>query len=222
MSASILYRVGGLALMVALPLQVTGLVIHPPHLPKYYVEPAFAISHTLLLVSTIIASLGFVAAYTRMALAGGKWALAGFVLNMVTFELLVVLTMFEAFGAPLLARDPVANYVVAPSGYYVNGELGAGGRALVGFLSVAAALVLAVAILRTHAFPRAAAYLLIASVPLPIIETAILIPFLGGPEHRIPPEAIPAPISPLSIGYYLFFLALGWMGWILWSRPEVR
>jgi hypothetical protein len=207
--------------MAALPLEVVGLVIHPPHLPQYYVQPAFAISHTMLLAATIIASLGFVAAYASMATAGGRWALAAFVLNTVTFQLLIDLTVFEAFGAPMLARDPIAHYIVAPSGYYVNGDLGAGGRALVGLSSTLAALTLAVAIMRTRIFPRVTAYMLIALIPLPIIETAVLIPFLGGPDHRIPQGAIPAPVSPLSVGYYLFFLALGLIGWTLWRRREV-
>jgi hypothetical protein len=219
MSARTLYRLGGLTLMVALPLQVVGLFIHPPHLLQYYAQPTFATSHVLLTLSEVAATLGIVAAYVRIAQEGGKWALAAFVLNIVTFELLIDLTLFEAFGAPVLERDPVAREVLAPGGYYVNGELGTGGRGILGTLSVLAALTLAVAIFRTSAFPRVTAYLLIASIPLPVIETLVFLPFLGGPQHRIPQEAIPAPISPLSIGYYAFFLALGWMGWQLWRRP---
>lgn len=207
--------------MAALPIQVAGLWIHPPHLLKYYGTPAFAISHALLLISTILASLGFLAAYSRLARQGGALAMLGFVLTIVTFELLVVLLTFEAFGAPALARDPAARDLLGDgSGSYVNGELGAGGRAVVGFGSVLAALVLGAAILRASVFPRPVARVLIASVPAPILETLVLLPLLGGPRHVIPQEAVPSPLSPLSLGYYLVFLAYAWMGYELWRHHE--
>ncbi len=47
----------------------------------------------------------------------------GFVVTMISFQLLTVLPMFEAFGAPQLARDPSARYLVTPPSGYLNGEL---------------------------------------------------------------------------------------------------
>ncbi len=218
MSDTALYRLAGLALMAALPLQVVGFVLHPPgEVPRNFVLPEFMVAHVILLVSGSLAMLGFIAMYVRIASGAGTVGLVGFVLTMISFQLLTVLLMFEAFGAPQLARDPSARYLVTPpSGYYLSGDLGVIGRLAAGVAGVLGPILFGIAMLRARVFSRWSAICLIAYFPASLLEAAILIPFLGVEAPFS--GGLPSVVAPVAIGNYVLYLGFAWAGYLLWRN----
>ncbi len=222
MSTSTLYRLSGLALMAALPLQIVGFVLHPPgEVPRNFVLPEFTVAHVILLVSGTLAMLGFIAMYVRITSGAGALGLVGFVLTMISFQLLTVLLMFEAFGAPQLARDPSARYLVTPpSGYYLSGDLGFVGRSAAGVAGILGPILFGIAMLRTRVFQRWAGICLIAYFPASLVEAAILVPFLG-PQAPFS-GGVPSGVAPVALGYYVLYIGFAWAGYTLWKEDSRR
>ncbi len=74
-SSATLFRLSGLALLVALPLQVLGFVLHPPSERVVDVlQPAYQLAHLILFVSWMFALLGLMGFYGRQAERAGCWA----------------------------------------------------------------------------------------------------------------------------------------------------
>ena len=69
MSTKTLYRLSGLALILALPLQIMGFVLHHPGTERVEdaLSPLYAPAHLVLFVSWFFAVLGLPALYARQA-----------------------------------------------------------------------------------------------------------------------------------------------------------
>ena len=82
MSSKVLFRLSGFALLVALPLQVLGYVLHPSSERVVDVlDPMYGPSHLILFVSWLSATLGLAGLYARQAHRAGVLGLAGFALT---------------------------------------------------------------------------------------------------------------------------------------------
>jgi len=215
MPSPTIYRLNGLALLIAFPLQLVGFALHPPGFESLaiFVLPQYGPAHLLLAVSWTFALLGLPGLYLAQAARAGRIGLVGFLAStlmaLVTFELV----MFEAIAAPTLASDPAASHLVAADGALVNGELGVIGRfVILGIVTLAGPVLLGVASLRAGVLPRASAFLQIASVVgLPLyIGVGLLTNALGIPGGLL---AFP------GLEYAVLFLGYAVAGWALWRMP---
>lgn len=221
MSASTLYRLGGLALMAALPLLLIGEAIHPPgEQIKYLVMPIYPVAHVFQLLAWLLLLVGVPAAYARQAERAGWLGLVGFVLTMLAFVFSVDLLLWEINGAPLLAADPATKYLVVPGngpsggGLMANGALGVVGRFFVlGILTIASPIVFGIATWRAGVLPRWSGILQIAAWPLLLIwgPAFLLLTKLGFTPFDVL-------FSPLGFGYGVQFLGYAWAGYALWTQ----
>lgn len=167
MPSATIYRLSGLALLIAFALQLLGFALHPPGLESLaiFVLPQYGPAHLVLAVSWTFALLGLPGLYLAQAARAGRIGLVGVVASALMALLSFELVMFEAVAAPTLASDPAASHLVGPDGALVNGELGMIGRAVIlGIVTLAGPVLLGVASLRAGVLPRASALLQIASV----------------------------------------------------------
>lgn len=216
MSSTTIYRLSGLALLIAFPLQVLGFALHPPGLESLanFVLPQYGPAHLLLAVSWTFALLGFPGLYLAQAARAGIIGLVGIVASVLMALLSFELVMFEAVAAPILASDATASHLVAPDGALVNGELGMLGRLVfLSILTLGGPVLLGVASLRAGVLPRASALLQIASVVgLPVFAGVGLLSNALG----IPGALLTFP----GLGYAVLFLAYAIAGWTLWRVPS--
>lgn len=206
MSSTTLFRLSGLALLIALPLQVLGYVLHPPGERVVDVlEPAYGPAHLILFVSWMFALLGLTGFYARQAQRAGVLGLVGFAATLFAAAYHFYLLLYEAYATVALARDPVTQALVG------DGPLahGAGALGPLGFASILAFPLLGVATVRAGVLPRPAGWLQIASVPVFFLSIFI-----------VSPDA-PAPLpgfAPIAFLYYLTFLGYAWGGYALWKE----
>jgi hypothetical protein len=205
MSSTRLFRLSGVALLVALPIQVVGWILHPPGEELVdLLDSLQGPAHFVLCVSWVFALLGLPGLYARQAHRAGVLGLVGFVLTVLMAAYHVYLLLFEAVAAPLLAEDPATQAVIAPEGQLEHG----------GSISdFAVPLILAfplfgIATLRAGVLPRWAGWLPVASVPIFFLTMAIL------------PSRLPGAVSPIAAQYYLLFLGYAWGGYALWTGNE--
>lgn len=206
-STRTLFRLSGLALLIAFPLQVVGFFLHPPSEDVADVlRPMYGPAHMTLFVSWFFALLGLPALYARQADRAGRFGLVSFVLLMLATAYHLYLLLYEAFAAPVLGRE-------APD-LIGNGPMAHGVAALA---MIATPLVLAfplfgITTLRTRVLPRWAVWLQIASVPVFILGMFVPVTAFGGPL---------AVVEPIRLMYYLLFLGYAGGGYALWEQ-EVR
>jgi hypothetical protein len=211
MSAGTLFRLSGLALLVALPLQILGFVLHPPtEQAADVLQPTYGPAHLILFVSWLLALLGLVGLYARQAERAGALGLAGFVLTVFAAAYHVYLLLYETYATTRLAQDPSTQHLIG------DGPLahGAGALGPLGIVLVLAFPIFGAATLRAVVFSRWAAWLQIASVPAMVAGMLVF-----------PPDA-PAPLgtmatAPIAWLYFLIFLGYAWAGYTLWTG-EVR
>jgi hypothetical protein len=221
MSASTLYRLGGLALMASFPVLLAGEAIHPPgEQINFLVLPIYPVAHVIQLLAWLLLLVGIPAAYARQAERAGWLGVVGFVLTMLFIVFSVDLLLWEINGAPLLAADPATRYLVVPGngpsggGLMANGALGVVGRFFVlGIITIAAPIVFGIATWRAGVLPRWSGILQIASWPLLLIWGPIylLMTKLGF-------NSFDTLFSPLGFGYGVQFLGYAWAGYALWSQ----
>jgi hypothetical protein len=215
MPSPTIYRLTGLALLIAFPLQLVGFAIHPPGLESLaiFVLPQYGPAHMVLAVSWTFALLGFPGLYLAQAARAGVTGLVGIVASALMALLTFELVMFEAVAAPILASDAATSRLVAPDGALVNGELGMIGRFFIlSIVTLGGPVLLGVASLRARVLPRASALLQIASVVgLPLfVGLSLLSNALG-----IPGALLQFP----GLGYAVLFLGYAIAGWTLWRVP---
>lgn len=161
-SAQQLRRLGGTALIAALPLQVAGFLLHPPSEElRHVVQAGYGAAHLILFVSWILAMLGLPAFYVAQAHRAGKLGLVAFVGTMAATAYHLYLTLYEAAAIPVIAAQSGAEALVGEGGALAHGAGALG--------PVAGALLLAfpfmgVVTLRAGVFPKIAGWLQIASV----------------------------------------------------------
>lgn len=208
MSSRMLFRLSGLALLIALPLQVLGFVLHPPSEQVVDVlKPIYGPSHLILFVSWVFALLGLTGFYARQANRAGVLGLIGFAATVFAAAYHFYLLLYEAYATPLLAQNEATRTLIG------DGPLahGAGALGPLAFLSILAFPLFGIAILRAGVLPRWAGWLQIASVP--VFFLSILLVPLGVFEES-------GMLSPIATLYYLAFLGYAWGGHALWTGKE--
>lgn len=206
MSYATLLRLSGLALLVALPLQVLGFVLHPPSERVVDVlQPAYRPAHLILFVSWMFALLGLMGFYARQAERAGVLGLIGFAATVFAAAYHFYLLLYEAYATVALARDPATQALVG------DGPLahGAGALGPLGFASILAFPLFGVATVRAGVLPRWAGWLQIASVPVFFLSILIVSPDAPAP--------LPG-VAPITLLYYLTFLGYAWGGYALWKE----
>ena len=127
MATRTLCRLSGLALLIALPLQILAGLLHPPsHDPVYLVSARHLLAHVVDLVSWVLVLLGLSGLYARQAHRAGIVGLIGFILAMLNAVSHIDLLIYESFVAPMLARDAATRFLVAENGPLAAGPLGIG------------------------------------------------------------------------------------------------
>ncbi len=210
MSSTTLFRLSGLALLIALPLQVLGFVLHPPSEQVADVlQPAYGPAHLILFVSWMFALLGLTGFYARQAERAGVLGLIGFAATVFAAAYHFYLLLYEAYATVALARDPATQALVG------DGPLahGAGALGPLGFAVVLAFPLFGIATVRAAVLPRLSGWLQIISVPALFLGALI-----------VPPDA-PAPFgtmaaAPIAWMYYLLFLGYAMGGYALWTGKE--
>jgi hypothetical protein len=227
MSTTFLNRLCGLALMVALPLFLAGEFIHPPSEEiRWLVLPTYPLAHMLDLGAFLLVLLAIPGFYARQASRAGRLGLLGFVLTMLFVAGTCELLMWEAFGAPQLASNPATSYLVVPTppgahplvgatGLMANGALGTVGRfAVLGAVSLLAAIVFGIATWRARVYPRWAGILQIGGV--------VLIPLFALIQAGMSRLGFfNSDLSVIGLSYGTVLLGYAWGGFTLWreGRP---
>jgi hypothetical protein len=162
MSSRTLFRLAGIALLLAGVFQAVGTALHPDDSSptRYFADPRWAPAHVALALSFLLAIFGFVGLYLRQRVETGALGLVGFVLAVAGCALLVADTLAEAFLLPVIAANqpprPLADWLD------LSGPLaGAVVVSLVSLLTYTAGFVLlGIATERAGVFPRRAGALL--------------------------------------------------------------
>lgn len=210
MSSRTLFKLGGLALLIALPLQVLGFVLHPPSEQAVDVlRPTYGPAHLILFVSWMFALPGLIGLYARQAHRAGILGLTGFAAVLFAAAYHFYLLLYEAYATPLLAQNEATRALIG------DGPLahGAGALGPLAFLSILAFPLFGITILRAGVLPRLSGWLQIASV---------FAFFLGA--IFVSPDA-PAPFgtmaaAPIAWMYFLVFLGYAVGGYALWTGRE--
>lgn len=208
MSSKTLLRLSGLALLIALPLQILGFVLHPPSEQVADVlKPLYGPAHLILFVSWMFALLGLTGFYARQAHRAGVLGLIGFAATVFATAYHFYLLLYEAYATVALAGDPATQALIG------DGPLahGAGALGPLGFLAILAFPLLGIATVRAGVLPRPAGWLQIVSVP---------VFFLSIPLVPLGVFAEGGMLSPIALLYYLAFLGYAWGGYALWTGKE--
>ncbi|HET7481012.1 MAG TPA: hypothetical protein VFJ72_16020 [Rubrobacteraceae bacterium] len=202
----------GLALLIALPLQALGFVLHPPSEQVADVlRPLYGPSHLILFVSWIFALPGLAGLYARQANRAGILGLLGFAATVYAAAYHFYLLLYEAYATPLLAHNEATHALIGPGGPLAHGA-GALGP-LGGILSLLAFPLFGIAILRAGVLPRLSGWLQIASV-----LAFFLGPIIVSPDAPAPFGTMAA--SPIAWMYFLVFLGYAVGGYALWTGKE--
>jgi len=207
MSPRTLFRLSGLALLLALPLQVVGFVIHPATEDVVDVlRPTYGPAHIILFVSWVFALLGLPGLYAWQAHRARLLGLASFVLLMLAAAYHSFLLLYEAYAVPLLARE-------APS-LIGDGPLahGAGALGPLAFALVLAFPLFGLATLLAGVLPRWTGWLQILSFPVFMLGMLLV------PEAAL--LGMLQVVEPIRLLYYLAFIGYAGGGYVLWTERE--
>jgi hypothetical protein len=196
-------RLSGLALLLALPLQVLAGMLHPPsHAPIYLTSITHLLSHSIDLISWLLVLLGLIALYGRQAHCAGVLGLIGFVLTMLNAVAHVDLLIYETFTAPVLASMCTTRFLVAPNGPLADGPLG---LAITLPLLALGPLLFGIATVRSGVLPRLAGYLPISGLCVALGSVPLMIVGL-------------LDVPPVTVVYALMFLGYAWGGYTLLAK----
>jgi hypothetical protein len=217
MAPSTLFRLAGLALIVAVPLSVPGYVIHPQtHELADVLGSTTSLSHAIVAVGWALVLLGLPGLYAFHAQRSGVLGLAGFVLMMLFAAYHVYLLLYEAGPVAMLSGDAGAERLFAPGGTVRQGML----REWVTPVTLLAPIVYGSALVRAGTFSRWAGWLVIAFIPAFFA--------LNGALALLPPAARE---DLLDLGFANFGLGLSYLllngglaiaGYRLWSLERPR
>jgi hypothetical protein len=214
MSTQALFRVSGLALLLSLPLQIAGHLIHPPgeravDLLSPFQQPA----HLLTFSAWVLVALGLPALYAQQAQRAGVLGLVGYILTMLVAALHFYGLLYEAYPVVLLARAEATRDLVATGGELAHG---AGALAPIVPVLVLAHFVFGVAILRAGVLPRWTGWAQILCVPVLFVAMG-LANLAWGPEggYVLPGWALPS-----ALLYYVLFASFAGGGYVLWTQAE--
>jgi hypothetical protein len=159
--------------------------------PDWATTPAYTLTYTVALLGMGSLLLAVTAIYTRESAALGRLGLIGYLTAFLGTLMVAGDWWFEAFVVPKIATEAPEVLGLPPSGSVLVGALATVGLYTVGWT------LFGLAALRSHAFPRAAALLLLAGG-------------LAGPLALSTPYQIPLAI------------AIGWIGLTLGSGSRSR
>lgn len=201
-----LYRLGGLALVVAAVLHVIYWPLHPPgHDLSAQLDPGWGPAHLVGFVSALLLVLGFPAVYLRQADRIGWMGHIGAALTYLQSLLLADVLFFETLITPVLAADPAAQALTDTGGVLAMGPLSAAHSAVVPAFMLVTSLALVLfglATARAGVLPRGGAVLV-------AIGGAMIV---GGPVSFLFAMA----------GSVVRLLGFGWLGWALLRSPGPR
>lgn len=206
MSSSTLFRLSGLALLIALPLQIAGFVLHPPgERVADVLQPLYGPAHLVLFASWMFVLLGLTGFYAKQAHRAGVLGFVGVVGVVFAAAYHFYLLLYEAYATVALAQNEATRALIS------DGPLAHGADALgpLGLASILVFPLLGIATVRAGIFPRLSGWLQIASVPVFLLAAPVL-----------PPPAPFPGISAISFLYYLAFLGYAVGGYALWKKKE--
>jgi hypothetical protein len=209
-ASTTLFRLSGLALILALALQVVGSILHPPTEEVLDVlKPTYAPAHLVLFLAWLLAVIGLPGFYARQAQRAGVLGLIGFVLTIAAAAYHLYLLLYEASATPLLAQDPGTQALIGPGGRLTHG---AGALGPLSFALLFGWPVFGLATVRAGVLPRWAGWLQVLAFPAAIVGMAI---FILAPDvlARFPTQAV----QPVGLVYDLVFLGYAWGGYALWT-----
>jgi hypothetical protein len=213
-SAATLYRLSGLALLIAGLLQVVGWLTHPPGERLVdLLSPLQGPSHLLMFVSWLFALLGLPGLYARQAHRAGLLGLIGFVATIFAVAYHCYLVLYEAYPAVWLARNEATGDLIATGGPLAHG---AGALGPFAFATILAFPLLGIATVRARVLPRWTGWLQIACVPA-FLAGALGLALILPPGV---PDGIPGPIQPIAVLYYLLFAGYAGGGYALWAKSD--
>jgi hypothetical protein len=210
-TTSTVSRLSGLALLVALPVQIVGLILHPPGERLVdLLSPLQGPAHLVLFGSWLCLLLGLPGLYVWQARRAGLLGLLAFVALACNSAYSIYVLLYEAFPAVLLAHDPRTADLIATGGPLAHGAGAFGDES---FMVVLAFPLFGLATLRAGVLPRLVGWLQIAAVPAFVLSMIALSAVLteGGLA------TLPGPLQPIAVMYYLVFSAYAWAGRVLWS-----
>lgn len=191
-----LYRLSGVALLIGSLCAILGFLLHPSgDNPDNYLGFLWVPASLLILVGALLVALGLPGMYARQAARVGKLGFIGFLLTFVALVLFnVALGSIEALLFPALAANAATRSFLAgpPPGAYGSVVI------LALLLELIGPVLLGIATLRAHVFPRWIAWLLI------IIPVFVLLGFftqLPGPLAQ--PDALVLNLSMAGMGISL-------------------
>lgn len=210
MSSKTLFRLSGLALLMALPIQIVGFLLHPPSEEVVDVlKSIYGPAHIIIFVSWVFALLGLPGLYARQAHRAGVLGLIGFVLTMLAAAYHFYLVLYEAYATPLLAKETATQALIGPGGPLAHG---AGALGPLAFALILAFPLFGIATVRAGVLPRGSGWLQIVCVPVFFLGMILLPPEV---QARLPGVA-----TPIAMQYYLLFLGYAWGGYALWTEKE--
>jgi hypothetical protein len=210
MSSTTLYRLSGLALLIALPLQILGFVLHPPSEQVADVlSPLYGPAHLILFVSWLFAALGLLGLYAKQAHRAGVLGLVGFALMIFAAAYHFYLLLYEAYATVALAQNEATRALIG------DGPLahGAGALGPLGFAAVLAFPIFGIATVRAGVLPPLSGWLQIVCVPVFFLGALVVSPDAPAPFGTMA-------VAPIAWMYYLLFLGYAWGGYALWRGKE--
>jgi hypothetical protein len=211
MAPSTLFRLAGLALIVALPLSIPGYVIHPrTHELADVIGSTTSLSHAIVAVGWALVLLGLPGLFAFHAQRSGVLGLTGFVLMMLFAAYHVYLLLYEAGPVALLSGDAAAERLFAPGGAVRQGML----REWVTPVTVLAPIVYGIALLRAGVVSRWAGWLVIAFIPAFFVLNGVLAILPSATREDLLDLGF-ANVG-LGISYVLLNLGLAIAGYQLW------
>src|SRR5436190_3292725 len=211
MSSTALFRLSGLALLIALPLEILGSFLHPPSEEVLDVlKLTYGPAHYVEFAAWVFVVLGLPGFYARQARRAGGLGLVGYVLGMVYAAYHFYLLLFEAVATPLLAQDASTQALIGPEGKMAHG---AGALGLLSFVLLVSWPLFGIATVRAGVLPRWAGWLQILTLPASVVGIGF---FILAPDAlaRFPTQGV----QPVALVYDLLFLGYAWGGYALWTE----
>jgi hypothetical protein len=199
-SSTALYRLSGLTLLLGAVLGTIGNiltdVLYSGNDPRQYLTPLWLVVTLVTLIGELLLVLGLSGIVVRQARRAGWLGLAGFVLMFIGEFLFTSYDVTALLVSPWLAQDaPQLLARNGPPSLFVF-------FLLAGILFSLGGILLGIGTMRARVLPRWAGLLLIIGVLLNVVD-APLSGTLG---------------SVVGIVSFVFFaLAVGWMGYALWT-----
>jgi uncharacterized membrane protein len=211
-SSSTLFRLSGLALLTALPIQIAGWLIHPAsERIADVLSPWQTPAHLIMFASWFLVLLGLPGLYVWQARRAGLLGLVGFIATVFTTVNVMFIVLYEASPTVLLAQNPATQAVVVPGEPLAHGGALLGG--VVAMIGLLAYPLFGLATLRAGVFPKLVGWLQIASVLIGVIPTLLL------PDDVL--FSIPGALQPIAFLYYLLVIAYARGGFVLWQARDV-